>query len=72
MLGYEHGYFHSMYCHDFLLAYCHDELNIYFNDYGLIETLNEGIRAVNIVRDEDFGAEPALWQPWAIHEFKAY
>jgi len=45
---------------------------MYFIEYGLIEMLDEAIRAIKIIREDGFGAEPALWQPWAIHKFKAY
>lgn len=58
-----------MYCHRNLINYCNTELHIHFNDSGLIDKLEDAEKIVDSIRKSKVGAEPAFWQPWAVHEF---
>lgn len=69
VLGYEYSGFHTMYCHRNLINHCKIELHIHFNDNGLIDKFEDAEKIIDSIRSEKIGAEPALWQPWAVYEF---
>lgn len=67
VLGFEMGGFHSFICNSLENDFS-NKLGIKFNDYGLISSYSEASKAADYAQDPDVGAEPALWQPWAIVE----
>jgi len=69
LLGYEYWSFHTMYCHSNLISYCKNELNIHFNSMGLIDSFEDAEEVISCIRKEKVGAEPALWEPWAVYEY---
>lgn len=67
-LGYEFGAFHSFVCNALQNDYA-KELGLRLNDHGRFSDLAESERAVAYTRLDSTGAEPALWQSWAVVEY---
>ena len=67
VLGFEYGGFHTFMCNSLEKEYV-SKLNISFNKNGLIEKFDEAEKAAELTNSPEVGAEPALWQPWAIIE----
>jgi hypothetical protein len=67
VLGFEMGGFHSFICNSLENDFS-KKLGIKFNDNGLISSFNDADKAADYAQNPDVGAEPALWQPWAIVE----
>ena len=67
VLGFEMGSFHSFICNSLENDFF-EKLGIRFNNRGLISTYSEASKAADYAQDPEVGAEPALWQPWAIIE----
>lgn len=67
ILGHEMGAFWSFIINSLETDFS-EKFNISFNEYGLVDSLETANIAAEYVRDPDIGAEPALWQPWAIYE----
>ncbi len=44
------------------------KLNISFNRNGLIDNFEDAEKAADFTNSPEVGAEPVLWQPWAIIE----
>lgn len=66
-LGYDYGGFHSFICNSLERDYT-NTLGLHLNQFGRFEDLADCAKAVEYTRLESTGAEPALWQPWLIHE----
>jgi hypothetical protein len=68
VLGYEFDSFHSYICNglesDFYKRYGYEP-----NNYGLYDTFTEAKKSADYVMTGDIGAEPVLWQPWAVSRF---
>lgn len=68
VLGYEFGSFHSYICNslesDFYKSFGYKP-----NRYGLYDTFTEAKKSADYVMTGDIGAEPVLWQPWAVSRF---
>lgn len=67
VLGYEPGGFHSIICNSLENDFS-KVLGIRFNRYGLIDDFDKADNAASYAQNPEVGAEPALWQPWAIVE----
>ncbi|MEL7656573.1 MAG: hypothetical protein AAGU75_11770 [Bacillota bacterium] len=69
VLGYDIGSFHSYICNgledDFFEIF-----GIRPNQYGLYESYEGSKQAAEYLLDEKIGAEPALWQSWAVCKFQ--
>ncbi len=70
LLGYESWSFHTQYCHSNLINYVQSNLHIKFNENGLFKDYEEADSVIKLIRNNKIGAEPALWQPWTIFEYK--
>ena len=68
VLGFETGGFHSFICNSLENDFS-SKLGIELNSNGLVENYSEASKAADYAQNPDVGAEPALWQPWAIVEF---
>lgn len=67
ILGFEYGSFHSFICNG-LEKELNGKLGINFNSNGLIDNYKDACKAAEHVNNSGVGAEPVLWQPWAINE----
>jgi hypothetical protein len=67
-LGYDHGGFHSFICNS-LERDCALALGLTINPNGKFTERADCDRAVEFIRLDSTGAEPALWQPWLIVEY---
>ena len=69
ILGEDRGSFCSFICNH-LETDLKQKLGIKLNQYGLIDCYNLAIKATDYINLPKTGAEPLLWQPWAIIELK--
>jgi len=67
ILGFEYGGCHSFMCNSLETDYS-TKLNISFNRNGLIDNFEDAEKAGDFTNSPEVGAEPVLWQPWAIIE----
>jgi len=67
VLGFELGGFHSFICNSLENDFS-KVLKIQFNANGLIGDFKKAEQAATYAKNPKVGAEPALWQPWAIIE----
>lgn len=68
VLGFDYGVFHSYLCNGLEKDY-KKRFGFTLNENGFISTLEEAIRFCDLTNDEE-GAEPVLWLPWGIFEYK--
>lgn len=69
ILGEEHGgSFHSWHCNN-LAPVVSRELGVTVNQYGLIADYPSAMRATEIVRRPETGAEPVAWDAWLLVEY---
>ena len=69
ILGDDRGSFCSFICNH-LETDLKQKLGIRLNRYGLIEQYDLAIQATDYINLPETGAEPLLWQPWAIIELE--
>lgn len=67
ILGFEYGSFHSFICNS-LETDLNTKLDIELNQYGKIDDYETACKGTEYVNNPEIGAEPVLWQPWAINE----
>ena len=67
ILGFEYGGCHTFMCNSLETVYS-TKLNISFNKNGLIDNFEDAEKAADYTNSPEVGAEPVLWQPWAIIE----
>lgn len=65
ILGYDMGGFHSYLCNG-LEKDLKEKFNITPNKYGLYDNYELLLKGAEYISTDEVGAEPALWQPWAI------
>ncbi|HEU4328417.1 MAG TPA: hypothetical protein VFS21_35090 [Roseiflexaceae bacterium] len=61
------GSFHSFVCNGLEQEYL-AQLGIQLNDHGLIDTLDDAVRASDFTNLDSTGAEPIGWTPWLVFE----
>ena len=69
VLGFEYGTFHSYLCNGLEKDY-EKHFGFTLNENGFISNLIEAIRYCDYTNDDEVGAEPVLWLPWGIFEYK--
>lgn len=68
VLGFDSGTFHSYLCNGLEKNY-HKHFGFQLNAAGFLDSLEQAEKFCHYTNDDDLGAEPVLWLPWAVFEY---
>jgi len=68
ILGHDYANFCSFLCNSLEKEY-QTGLGIAFNEFGLIQTYGDALKAAEYTMRPDVGAEPLSWHPWRVSKY---